>query len=101
LDQNLAFPNIQWLWPKRCVCFLICHALCASRNWELAAGQPGEGWRVIGEMGIEEIYQNIIFKYEFLLHVISFTCIYVCVKVLDPLELELYSVASCHIDAGN
>ena len=40
-------------------------------------------------MGIEEIYQNIIFKYEFLLHVISFICIYVCVKVLDPLELLL------------
>jgi hypothetical protein len=26
---------------------------------------------------------------------------FVCVRVSDPLELELQTVASCHMDAGN
>jgi hypothetical protein len=30
----------------------------------------------------------------------GFTCIYVWVRVLDPLELELQTVASCHVGAG-
>ena len=28
-------------------------------------------------------------------------CMYVCVRVLDPLVLELQTVVSCHVDAGN
>ena len=27
--------------------------------------------------------------------------VYVCVRVLDPLEVELQTVVSCHVDAGN
>ena len=30
-----------------------------------------------------------------------FACIYVCVRMLDPLELELQTVVSCPVGAGN
>lgn len=29
-----------------------------------------------------------------------FACVYVCVKLLGPLDLELQTVVSCHMDAG-
>ena len=30
-----------------------------------------------------------------------FACMYACVRVPDPLELELQTVVSYHVDAGN
>ena len=30
-----------------------------------------------------------------------FACMFVCVRVLDPLELKLQALVSCHIGAGN
>jgi hypothetical protein len=30
-----------------------------------------------------------------------FACIYVCVEVSNPLELELQMVVSCHVGFGN
>jgi hypothetical protein len=30
-----------------------------------------------------------------------FACMYVCVRVLDTLELDLQTVVSCHVGAGN
>ena len=30
-----------------------------------------------------------------------FACMYVCVRVWDPLELELLTVVSCLLGAGN
>jgi hypothetical protein len=31
----------------------------------------------------------------------TLACMYVCVRMLDPLELELQTVVSCHVGAGN
>lgn len=43
----------------------------------------------------------LIYLY-FIFYVLSFfACLCVCVKVLDPLELELQTVVSCHVGAGN
>ena len=42
------------------------------------------------------------FAYLFLFYVhLCFACIYVCVRVSDPLELELQTVVSCHVSAEN
>lgn len=30
-----------------------------------------------------------------------FVCMHVCVRVLDTLELELWTEVSCHVGAGN
>ena len=30
-----------------------------------------------------------------------FACMYICVRVLDLLELELQTVVNCHVGAGN
>jgi hypothetical protein len=37
----------------------------------------------------------------FLTFMWSFACMYVCVRIPDPLELELQTVVSCHVDSGN
>jgi hypothetical protein len=31
----------------------------------------------------------------------AFACVYVCVRLLHPLELELETVGSCHVGARN
>ena len=28
-------------------------------------------------------------------------CVYVCMRMLDPLELKLETIVSCHVGAGN
>jgi hypothetical protein len=39
--------------------------------------------------------------YFYFMYIWCFACMYVCVKVPDSLELELQTVVSCHVLAGN
>jgi hypothetical protein len=42
---------------------------------------------------------HAVFKILYVLK--CFACIYVCVKVLGPLELDLQTLVSCHVGSGN
>ena len=52
----------------------------------------GGGWLVVF---------NNLFAYDLFMCISVFACMYICVRVLDPLELELQTVVSCHVVAGN
>ena len=45
---------------------------------------------------------SFFFNDLFLFHVHwYFACMHVCVRVLDPLEVELQAVVSCYVGGGN
>jgi hypothetical protein len=43
------------------------------------------------------LYFNNVFNF---MPICGFACIHVCVRVSDPLGLELQTVVSCHVGAG-
>ena len=54
----------------------------------------------IEAINLKTITNTVYFLFLFYVHW-HFVCMYVCVRVLDPLELELKTVVSCHVGAGN
>jgi hypothetical protein len=52
--------------------------------------------------GVDKYKNPFFFNDLFLFYVVwCFDCIYICVRVLDPLQQELWIVGSCHVGARN
>lgn len=59
---------------------------------------PLLGWLVLSFFLFVCLFLNNLF---YLIYIGGFACIHVCVKVSDPLDLELQTVVSCHVSDGN